>query len=331
MNQIIYIASPENKKIYVWKLNDTGLLLLLQIINTPGSIQPMVLHPNKKYLYVGVRPIFGIIIYRIKRNGTLFYISTISLINSSSYLSIDLLGKYLFSASYSGNCVNIYQIKFNGMIIKLTQQINNLITPHSVNINPLNMDLLIPCLTEDCIYIFKFNMYDKWVCDIKNSINTISGSGPRHMVFYPDGKYAYCINELNCTINILMISNNGKKYNLINTLKIMPNNFLDICWASDIHITPNSCFLYTSERTSSILTCFSISLNGKMLSIIDYVVTETQPRSFSIDNSGKFLISLGQKSNYISIYKINQKNGTLNIFSRYLMEKGLIWISILQQ
>lgn len=58
MKQTVYIASPESQQIHVWNLNHEGALTLTQVVDVPGQVQPMVVSPDKRYLYVGVRPEF---------------------------------------------------------------------------------------------------------------------------------------------------------------------------------------------------------------------------------------------------------------------------------
>lgn len=55
MKQTVYIASPESQQIHVWNLNHEGALTLTQVVDVPGQVQPMVVSPDKRYLYVGVR------------------------------------------------------------------------------------------------------------------------------------------------------------------------------------------------------------------------------------------------------------------------------------
>ena len=48
-----------------------------------------------------------------------------------------------------------------------------------------------------------------------------------------------------------------------------------------------------------------------MLSIEGYQNTETQPRGFNLDHSGKYLIAAGQKSHHIAVYEIEGEQGLL--------------------
>ncbi|MDU5849339.1 MAG: beta-propeller fold lactonase family protein, partial [Cronobacter sakazakii] len=56
MKQTVYTASPESQQIHVWRLEPQGTLTLLQVVDAPGQVQPMVISPDKRFLYVGVRP-----------------------------------------------------------------------------------------------------------------------------------------------------------------------------------------------------------------------------------------------------------------------------------
>lgn len=92
MKQIVYVASPESQQIHVWQLDDAGALALLQTVDVPGQVQPMTLHPDKTHLYVGVRPAFGIVSYRIEADGTLQQAGMAPLPGSPTHISTDLQG-----------------------------------------------------------------------------------------------------------------------------------------------------------------------------------------------------------------------------------------------
>ncbi len=52
----------------------------------------MTLHPDKTHLYVGVRPAFGIVSYRIEADGTLQQAGMAPLPGSPTHISTDLQG-----------------------------------------------------------------------------------------------------------------------------------------------------------------------------------------------------------------------------------------------
>ncbi|EPW0887254.1 beta-propeller fold lactonase family protein, partial [Shigella sonnei] len=107
---------------------------------------------------------------------------------------------------------------------------------------------------------------------------------------------------------------------------MMPENFSDTCWAADIHITPDGRHLYACDRTASLITVFSVSEDGSVLSKEGFQPTETQPRGFNVDHSGKYLIVAGQKSHHISVYEIVGEQGLLHEKGRYAVGQGPMWV-----
>lgn len=99
MKQTVYTASPESQQIHVWSLEADGKLTLVQVVDAPGQVQPMVVSPNKEYLYVGVRPEFRVLAYRITPdNGALTFAGEAALPGSPTHISTDHHGRFVFSA-----------------------------------------------------------------------------------------------------------------------------------------------------------------------------------------------------------------------------------------
>ncbi|MBX4180950.1 6-phosphogluconolactonase [Sodalis sp. CWE] len=331
MKQIIYVVSSDSQQIYVWEMNSRGALELLQVVSTPGNGQPILIHPAGTYLYVGVRPISGIVSYCIDERGLLTEYNTTPLPAYPSYLTIDCCENTLFSVSYHGNCLTVSSIDMKGIISPPFQILNNLNRCHSVNINTINHTVWVPCLKEDRIRIYTIDKFNSLTPHKLEALSVKIGSGPRHMVFHKNGNYAYVINEFSGTVDV--ISTNFKSTrppHIVQTLDMMPFNFEGNRWASDIHITPDNHWIYCCDRTANILSRFLVSKNGENLTFLGYHNTETQPRSFNIDSQGRFLITAGQKSNYIAVYSINNRSGSLSFLSRYKVGKGPSWLSILE-
>lgn len=331
MKQVVYVASPDSQQIHVWQLDSAGALTLLQAVDVPGQVQPMVINPNQRHLYVGVRPDFGIVSYNIADDGTLIAAGMAPLPGSPTHIGTDLQGRFLFSASYSFNCVSVSPIDEHGVVQAPIQQLDDLPAPHSANIDPTNQILLVPCLKEDKVRLFDLSEDGKLTPHAQANIQVAAGAGPRHMAFHPNQQVAYCVNELNSSVDVYQISDNGQEYQLIQTLNAMPADFTETCWAADIHITPNGRHLYVSDRTASLLSIFSVSEEGREISLVGHHPTEAQPRGFNIDHSGQFLIASGQKSDHIAVYRIDQNSGELTTLSRYPVGKGPMWVSILAQ
>lgn len=150
------------------------------------------------------------------------------------------------------------------------------------------------------------------------------------MAFHPNQQYVYCVNELNSTVDVWQLSNANGEVERVQSLDMMPADFNGTRWAADIHLTPDGRHLYASDRTASIVTAFSVSDAGDRISVSGFQPTEAQPRGFNIDHSGQYLISAGQKSHHIEVYKIDGPQGQLQPLARYAVGQGPMWVVIHQ-
>lgn len=328
MKQVVYTASPESHQIHAWQLNDDGALTLLQVVDAPGQVQPMVVSPDKKFLYVGVRPDFRVVAYRIDAEGKLKEAGHAPLTGSPTHISTDRQGRFIFVGSYNDAFVSVSPIGTDGLPGAPTQIVNGLEGCHSANIDLTNQTLFVPALKQDRIALFSLSDSGELTPRAQSELKTTKGAGPRHMVFHPNQRYAYCVNELDSTVDVWDISKG--EVEKVQSLDMMPEGFSDTRWAADIHITPDGRHLYSCDRTASIITAFSISAEGATLTVEGHTPTETQPRGFNIDHSGQYLVAAGQKSHHIEVYKITSDRGLLQPLARYAVGQGPMWVVVHQ-
>ncbi|WP_029687260.1 6-phosphogluconolactonase [Tatumella saanichensis] len=326
MQQVVYTASPESQQIHVWQLSAAGALTLLQVVDVDGQVQPMVAHPQKPLLYVGVRPEFRVIAYHIAADGTLSEAGEAALPGSPTYLNIDQQGHSLFAGYYHDGLVSVSPLDASGLPQAVAQTLSGMDGCHSVNIRQDNSVLYAPALKQDRICAFRLDSEGRLNENANAQVATVAGAGPRHMAFHPQGKYAYLVNELDSTVSVLALTEQGAE--TVQTLDMMPEDFEGTRWAADIHITPNGQFLYACDRTSSTLTLFRVSDDGATLTLGGFQATETQPRGFNIDTQGKYLIAAGQKSHHIEVYAISPQDGSLTPVNRYAVGQGPMWVVI---
>lgn len=259
MKQTVYIASPESQQIHVWNLNHEGALTLTQVVDVPGQVQPMVVSPDKRYLYVGVRPEFRVLAYRIAPDdGALTFAAESALPGSPTHISTDHQGQFVFVGSYNAGNVSVTRLE-DGLPVGVVDVVEGLDGCHSANISPDNRTLWVPALKQDRICLFTVSDDGHLVAQDPAEVTTVEGAGPRHMVFHPNEQYAYCVNELNSSVDVWELKDPHGNIECVQTLDMMPENFSDTRWAADIHITPDGRHLYACDRTASLITVFSVS------------------------------------------------------------------------
>ena len=98
--------------------------------------------------------------------------------------------------------------------------------------------------------------------------------------------------------------------------------------STQVTITDDADICHDCDRTASLITVFSVSEDGSVLSKEGFQPTETQPRGFNVDHSGKYLIAAGQKSHHISVYEIVGEQGLLHEKGRYAVGQGPMWVVV---
>ncbi|WP_343190481.1 beta-propeller fold lactonase family protein [Buchnera aphidicola (Mollitrichosiphum nigrofasciatum)] len=327
MNQIIYISSSESKQIEVWRLENFGILNLIQIVALKGEPQPLCINKEKKILYVAIRPKFYIICYKINRFGFIKFYKKVRLSVSLNHITLDVNKQLIFCSSYHFNSLNIFKLDVFGIpIIDSLITLPNILGCHSSCLSMDYKKIFVTALKENKIYVYnteikKFKI--KKLIKLKNSINF----GPRHMCIHNNGKYLYNINELNGSVDVWYIEHFN---NILKTqnISIFKNNINTKPWSADIIIHPSGKFLYSCDRKLHLITIFKILNNGKYLKIKKNFITEIQPRSFNINKKGNILIVAGEKSNTIACYSINFNTGYIKLISIGNTGKNPLWVLI---
>jgi 6-phosphogluconolactonase len=170
-----------------------------------------------------------------------------------------------------------------------------------------------------------------------------AGSGPRHIIMSTDNRFAYLLNELTATATTLsldaqtgLLTEGSSASALPADTKLVPGaprpspgrNVDNDIWSSDLHHTPDGKFLYAAERTSSSLGAFSVDPTTGKLTYLSSTPTETQPRGFAIDPTGRTMVVGGEKSEPLSVYAIDPPSGALSLRQKYPAGKGSNWVEI---
>lgn len=230
--------------------------------------------------------------------------------------------KNVIIANYSGGNLVVYGRNADGSLTEpkqIIQHTGKSIDPkgrqasahvHMVQITPDKKHLICNDLGEDQIYIYNYNANAKTPLTIKNVYKTTPGSGPRHITFSPNGKFAYLAHEYNGSITAFVYSKGS--LNKIQEIGTTPKDFNVRIDAADIHVSADGKFLYETNRgDANTINVFSILPTG-ILRFVESVSTLGKgPRNFTIDPSGKFLLVAHQYTNDIVIFNRNAITGKL--------------------
>jgi len=229
-------------------------------------------------------------------------------------------GKHVFTANYSGGSISVYGIKADGALTPVKQLVQHTGSGpdkrqasahvHQTLFSPDGKYVISTDLGEDKIYVYNYQANAEKPLTLKHSISTNPGSGPRHITFSPNGKFAYLAHEFNGKISVFGYNDGNLK--LLQEIGTAASDFTGRIDAADIHISADGKFLYESNRgDANNISVFAVQKDGKLSHIETVSTLGKGPRNFSIDPSGNYLLVGHQYSNDIIIFQRNAKTGKL--------------------
>ncbi len=181
---------------------------------------------------------------------------------------------------------------------------------HQVQQTPDKKYTIATDLGEDQIYIYAHAKEHGRRLIPHKIIKTNPGSGPRHLTFSANGKFAFLAHEFNGKITAFSYADGD--LTKIQEIETTPKSFVGKIDAADIHVSGDGKFLYETNRgDANTINLFSIGENG-LLTFIESVSTLGKgPRNFSIDPSGDFLLVAHQYTNDVVIFNRDKTTGKL--------------------
>lgn len=240
------------------------------------------------------------------------------------HLVLDKAGKNLIVANYSSGSTAVFPVANDGRIGAATCVVQD--TGKSVNTNrqtgphmhgialsPDNRFAFVCDLGIDKIMSYKFDAdHGKLTPNDPPSVSITPGSGPRHIVFRPDGKFAYAINELASTVTAFSYDSQAGALKEIQTVSSLPGYFDGTNTAAEIGVVPSGHFLFASNRGNETVVLFEIDQDTGMLNWVEEQNTGGKtPRQFGIQPSGKHMVICNEDSNTLLVCRIDKDNGRL--------------------
>lgn len=157
---------------------------------------------------------FRVLAYRIAPDdGALTFAAESALPGSPTHISTDHQGQFVFVGSYNAGNVSVTRLE-DGLPVGVVDVVEGLDGCHSANISPDNRTLWVPALKQDRICLFTVSDDGHLVAQDPAEVTTVEGAGPRHMVFHPNEQYAYCVNELNSSVDVWELKDPARQYRM---------------------------------------------------------------------------------------------------------------------
>lgn len=246
-----------------------------------------------------------------------------------THLSQSRDGRYLFVSNYGSNAnpggsLAVIPTAKDGTLTPVTQiathkasekhpQRQQSAHVHSAVMSPDGKMLMVSDLGADRIFIYRYdpaNAERPLTPADPAFVSLPEGSGPRHLVFSPDGSQAYATLELSAQV--------ARFDHVDGTL--VQRQLIDMAAGGDpslhspgaIHPSADGRFLYVSDRAeTNRIMVYAIEQTGSLREIQQRASEGREPREFAIDPSGRFMLVANQKSNALVVLQRDPDSGLL--------------------
>lgn len=269
---------------------------------------------DKKYLYAVNENDENSFVkaYEVNTDGTLAFINKVSTNgNGPCHVQLNETNNKLVVSNYGGGTFSIYTINKSGSINEAAQVFDHNLESkksHAHSAKFYKNNLFVADLGRDFLAQYIFN--DKEYALKENHLMK-EGAGPRHFEISKNGAFIYVINELNSTVTVLQKKDKNTYLN-IQSLSTLNDDFKGTSYCADIHLSADEKFLYGSNRGENSIVVFKRNLKtGTLEKIQNISVNGDWPRNFIVSPDGNFLLVANQRSENISVYKVNKESGQL--------------------
>ena len=183
---------------------------------------------------------------------------------------------------------------------------------HQIVLDPSGRFALVPDLGADRVFIYRFDRTSRTLSLGEPRFELLPpGSGPRHLVFSPNGKRVYLVTELSAEVRAYDWDGARGALRLMQTLPLAgPGQAKS---GAEIRTAPDGRFLYVSNRIEDVVVVYVIDAASGRLSEMQRIAAGGKtPWGFALDPSGRWLLVADEGSNAAVLFKRDPRTGRLS-------------------
>jgi 6-phosphogluconolactonase len=323
----------KGKGIYAYWLQTSGMEVSQNITLVPLGLAVETSNPSfleldvKRRLVFSVNadPIGMVSSFAVEPTGKLRPINQVASKGAGpARLALDKTGKFLLAANYTSGSIAVVPVAADGRLsdaAAFIQHSGKSLHPerqsgphaHSCTLDAANRFLFVADLGLDKVMSYRFDAdTGKLTPNDPPFTGVKPGSGPRHLAFRPDGRFAYVVNELSSTVAVFSYDPNTGRLTETQTVSSLPEYYDGPNAAAEIGVHPSGKWVYVSNRGNNTVVLFNVDAAKGTLTFVEEQGTGGKtPRHFGIEPSAKHLTITNQDSDQLLVCRIDEGNGRL--------------------
>jgi len=328
-------GTGESKGIYLSRFNAvTGNLTQPELAAETANPSYLAIHPNRRFLYsvnehidpdgkvTGEVSAFSI----DPRTGKLTGLGRVSSRGGMPcHICTDRTGKVVAVANWATGSAAVFPVRNDGSLGEATgffQHTGERSGPaagptvphcHAVVVSPDNRFLITTDTGLNKIFVHRLDAsrgsltpHDPPFLGLNNPAN------PRHLVFHPNGKWAYVANEAGPGCTMLRYQAQAGVFEEVAVTRTVPADFTGRATPAEAVLHPSGKFVFVSNRGHDSIAVLRVDENTGATTLAGaFQPGGSGPRSFNVDPTGGWLFALMQRSNQIVTLRFEASAGKL--------------------
>jgi 6-phosphogluconolactonase len=259
-----------------------------------------------------------------RKNAKLTKINEVAAGGSGTcHVTVDHTGHCAFAANYGGGSAASFSLDKTGKLsdaVSFFQYSGSGPKPqqkgprgHRVTVSPDNKYFFVNDLGLDEIHVYHLDAATaKLTPQTPPAWKAEPGSGPRSLIFHPNHKWAYCINEVGSSVNALNWNATAGSFTTLQLISTVPDDHQGPSAPSDVVMDQKGRFLYVANRLDDFMVSFAISPTDGKLTLMERTSCGGKtPRHIALDPTQKWLLVANQATDNLSVFARDAKTGKL--------------------
>lgn len=184
---------------------------------------------------------------------------------------------------------------------------------HGVGLDPSGDYLLATDLGADRIFVYRF---DRATRALKPAtipfVAAKAGSGPRHLLFHPNGRFVYANSELTGELTTYRWDARAGTLRPIDTRSTSAPDYAGDKSSAELAFSKDGRFLYLSNRGEDVIVAYAVDgRTGGLREVQRLPSGGKGPWSFGIDPGGKWLVVANEASSNVAVFAVDPRSGKL--------------------
>jgi len=238
--------------------------------------------------------------------------------------AVDAESRWLVVANYLGGTIAAYPLAADGRIGEATDVVTHAGPcgpnpdrqdrphPHQITWDVASRFLFVPDLGQDRTYVYRLSDNGKFIANDPPFVASPPGSGPRHIAFHPNGRWAYLVHEMGSLMTAFAYDGERGVLEPAQKISTLPTDFTGVSTAAEVAVSPDGRFVFGSNRGHDSIVTYAVDANDETLTPVAWAPTQGRtPRHFALDPTGQFLYAENQDSDTVVTLRIEPTSGQL--------------------